>query len=489
VRSKLVGACVLALALLVPTACGGSALSPKQVLAANQAVSGQGAGMSSDTTGTSTDTGTPTGTDAGTPGSTAVDAPSGAATGAAATGGGAGASGGSGGGGGHSSTPAGGGVKAGSCAGFKNQTGITDSTITIGNASDISGPVPGLFTAVQQAVAAYVQYFNSTSNICGRKLSLIKFDTRTDAGADQQAYAKLCDQAFAAVGSMSAFDSGGAATAQGCSIPDIRTAAVTATRNACTTCFGTQATGAYEMSNAPADFFVKNYHDASQAAAFLYLNAGAAAENGKTQQKVEEMRGMKFLYSAGIDVAEFNYGPYVQAMKSKGVKWVQFLGGEPQAVRLAQAMQSAGFKPDVYLLDPTGYDPNYVKSAGSAAEGTIVFINFAPFTDNIPELNLYKKWLQQVAPGSVPTFFGEFAWSAAKLFVEQAVALGGQLTRASLVQKVSQVNNWTGGGMHGPMMVGQKHAPSCVRFLQLKGGQWTPLGGTSYMCNGYTKAQ
>jgi len=39
------------------------------------------------------------------------------------------------------------------------------------------------------------------------------------------------------------------------------------------------------------------------------------------------------------------------------------------------------------------------------------------------------------------------------------------------------------------MMVGQKHAPSCVRFLQLKGGQWTPLGGTSYMCNGYTKAQ
>jgi len=334
-----------------------------------------------------------------------------------------------------------------------------------------------------------VQYFNSTSNICGRKLSLIKFDTRTDAGADQQAYAKLCDQAFAAVGSMSAFDSGGAATAQGCGIPDIRTAAVTATRNACTTCFGAQATGAYEMSNAPADFFVKNYHDASQAAAFLYLNAGAAAENGKTQQKVEEMRGMKFLYSAGIDVAEFNYGPYVQAMKSKGVRWVQFLGGEPQAVRLAQAMQSAGFKPDVYLLDPTGYDPNYVKSAGSAGDGTIVFINFAPFDSNIPELNLYKKWLQQVAPGAVPTFFGEFAWSAAKLFVEQAVALGGQLTRASLVQKVSQVNNWTGGGMHGPMMVGAKHAPSCVRFLQLKSGQWTPLGGTNYMCNGYTRAQ
>jgi ABC-type branched-subunit amino acid transport system substrate-binding protein len=82
----------------------------------------------------------------------------------------------------------GGGDKA-SCDGFQNGPGISDSEVTIGNASDISGPVPGLFESSQDAVKAYVAYFNSSSDICGRKLKLVTYDSRTDAGADQANYA------------------------------------------------------------------------------------------------------------------------------------------------------------------------------------------------------------------------------------------------------------------------------------------------------------
>ncbi|MCW2801745.1 MAG: amino acid/amide transporter substrate-binding protein family [Aeromicrobium sp.] len=456
---RLAGVGLVVLALLLAAACGGSQLSPKYVLGVNGQAGGVNAG---DTTGTG--------------------------GGAAGTGdtknGGGDASGGTSGGGASGSIP---GVKSASCAGFKNQKGITDKTITIGNSSDISGPVPGLFTSAQQATKAYVQYFNATSSICGRKLVLTTLDSRTDAGADQQSYAKLCESTFAAVGSMSAFDSGGAATAQSCGLPDIRTAAVTATRNACSTCFGAQATGAREFSNEVPDFFVKNYHAASQKAAFLYLNAGASAENAVTQQKIETRRGMKFVYSSGIDVAEFNYGPYVQQLKSKGVRWVQFIGGYQQAVRLAQAMQSASFKPDVMFFDPTVYDAGFVKSGGSAIEGTITFTNFTPFEQSQPEVNLYKQWLQQVAPGATPTFFGLFAWSATKLFVAESLGLGGKLTRASLVAKVKGVHAWTANGAHGPMDVGGKHSPSCVRFLQLHNGRWVPLKGTAYVCHGAGK--
>jgi ABC-type branched-subunit amino acid transport system substrate-binding protein len=475
----MVAAGVVALALVVPAACGGSELSPKEVLAANEAVLGN-QGAATGTTGTTGDTGT-TGTGTTGTGTTGTGTTGTGSTGTAGTAGTSGTSGGNGG-------AAAAGVKAGSCAGFKNQTGITDKTIQIGNSSDISGPVPGLFSSSQQATKAYVAYFNSTSSICGRKLALTNLDSRTDAGADQQAYQKLCESTFAAVGSMSAFDSGGAATAQSCGLPDIRSAAVTATRNACSTCFGAESSGSHEFSNSVPDFFVKNYRDASQKAAFLYLNAGAAAENGKTQQAVEAQRGMKFVYSSAIDVAEFNYGPYVQQMKDKGVRWVQFLGGYQQAVRLAQAMQAASFKPDIFLLDPTAYDAGFVKSGGSAVEGTVIFIMFTPFEVNQAEVNRYKQWLQQVAPGANPTFFGLFSWSAAKLFVEQAVALGGQLTRASLVARLKGINNWTAGGAHGPMMIAGKHAPSCIRFLKLTGGTWKPLGSTSYTCHGYSKA-
>ncbi len=471
--------------LFTVTACGGSALDPKYVRAANEAVSGNSGGG-----GTGAGPLTPTGQDpvTGAPVDPAapVDPGSGTGTGTG-TGGGpvtTGNAGGAGGGGGTAPLP---GTRAASCAGFKNGPGITDKVIKIGNSSDISGPVPGLFRAPQTATRAYVAYFNRTSSICGRKLELITLDSRTDAGADQQSTQKLCEQVFAAVGSLSAFDSGGAQTAQGCGLPDVRATATTAQRNRCTTCFGAQATGANEYSNGIPDFFVKNYPEASQKAAFLYLNAGASAENGKTQIAVETKRGMKFLYTSPIDVADFNYGPYVQQMKSKGVEYVQFIGGYQQAVRLAQAMQSGDFKPQVRHFDQTTDDPGYLKSGGSAVEGNITSLTYKPLYESQPELNLYKQWLQQVAPGESPNAFGMYGWSASKLFVEQALALGGKLTRASLVASLTKVKGWTGGGMHGPMDVGGKHTADCVRFQVVKNGKFVSIGGTRFLCTGITK--
>ena len=487
-RSKLVGACLVGLSLLVPTACGGSQISPKEALAANQDVLGQGAGTSTGTSGESGTAGT-TG-DATTTGTgDAATGGTGATGGTAASGGGAtGATGGTAtSGGGQGGTAAGAGVKAGSCTGFKNQTGITDSTITIGNSSDISGPVPGLFTAAQQATKAYVEYFNRTSSICGRKLQLVTYDSKTDAGADQQAYTKLCDGVFAAVGSMSAFDSGGAPTAQACGLPDIRTAAVTLARNDCSTCFGVQATGRGEYQNEVYDYWRRTNKAATEKAAFLYLNAGAAAENARTQMAVGRKRGMNWVYTAAIDVAAFNYGPYVQQMKSKGVQFVQFLGAYQQSARLAQAMQAGGFKPAVLMYDPSIYEPGFIKQGGSATDGAKFFVNFTPLYEHQPELDLYKKWLQQVAPGAQPTFFGLFAWSATKLFVEKSIQLGGRLNRASLVSAIHGTNGWTGGGSHAPMSVGSKHPPVCVRWMQVKGGQFTSFT-SKYVCGGYTLA-
>ncbi|WP_435746441.1 ABC transporter substrate-binding protein [Nocardioides sp. SYSU DS0663] len=381
-----------------------------------------------------------------------------------------------------------GGTKAGSCEGFKNTTGITDSTITIGNASDISGPVPGIFEAAQDAVKAYVAYFNASSKICGRQLALKAYDSRTDAGADQQAYSDACDNTFAVIGSMSAFDSGGAAVAEDCGLPDVRSAAVTNERQACSTCFGAQSTVATEFQNAVPDYVLKNFKAASQNAAMLYINAGAAAENGKLQAQAMTKRGMKFTYVKPIDIAEFNYAPYVQQMKDAGVKYVQMIAQPAQFVRLADAMKQQGFKPDVFMIDPSAYDSEYVKSGGDAADGTTVFLNFTPFAEasSNKEMQLYTSWLQQVKPGAEPSFFGVFAWSAARLFAERATALGAKLTRPAFVAEMKKVDNWTANGMHSPQRPGPKRTGECWRFIKLDGGTWSPVGGTKYQCSGTT---
>ena len=119
--------------------------------------------------------------------------------------------------------------------------------------------------------------------------------------------------------------------------------------------------------------------------------------------------------------------------------------------------------------------------------GVKFFVNFTPLYEHQTELDLYKKWLNQVAPGASPTFFGLFAWSAAKLFVQKSVQLGGKLTRASLVSAVLHTNDWTGGGMHAPMVVGAKHPPVCVRWMTVTNGKFTSFT-PKYICGGYTKA-
>ena len=379
-------------------------------------------------------------------------------------------------------------AKGTDCSGIEDGTGLTQDTLTIGNATDISGPVPGLFEESQKATQAFVAYFNASGGtICGRRLELVTYDTRTDGSADQQAAARACDEVFAMVGSMSAFDSGGAATTEDCGLPDVRAITTTAQRTACPVCYAAQPAGPTEFQNAVPDFIMRNY-DGGQKAAMLYLQGGAATENGPSQVKFSEERGMEFVYVQSIPTSEFNYAPYVQAMKDRGVETIQFVGANPFFGRLAQAMQQQGYQPDLYLLDPTAYSPQYTESGGDAVVGTVAFLNFLPFEEAAgnDEMQLYLQWLERVSPGSDPGFFGLFAWSATRLFVEQAAALGGDLSRTSLIRAMGEVEGWTANGLHSPQHVASKRIGDCWRFVRWDGQVWEPLEGTRYQCHGTT---
>ncbi len=455
----------------------GSSTVPGQ--AQGEVVSGAGVvgGDSSDPTGTSPVPGAPAGS---APGSAPVGGTSRTDGGTTAPGGAA-------------PTPtgesaAGGGGEAGGCEGFTNQTGITDKTITIANASDISGPVPGLMQAGQDAVRAYAAYFNATSDICGRKLEVLLLDSRTDAAADQLAYTKACEQAFAAVGSMSAFDSGGAATAQACGLPDLRSASASLERSRCTTCFGAMSLKANEFENSVPDWIKANHPVGAKKAAYVWINAGAVPANANYQADAMEKQGLKFLIRQGIDISEFNYAPYVQELKDAGIEYLQFLGSAAHAVRMAQAMQQQGFKPDLFMMTQPMYEQGYIKQAGAAAEDTHIFITHVPFEEasTSPEVSLYLSWLRQVNPSAEPTSYGLFAWSAARLFVEQATALGGKLSRPTLLASLKQVKNWTANDAHAPQNVGAKRTSECWRFIKVANGSWTSVGDRKYACNGTT---
>lgn len=463
---------------LLLTACGGSTLNAREVALANQ----EALGLTPASGAAADPVGEPTPGTGGVPGTAhqpvgTVDPTGGATRDVSAPGGTPVEDRGSGAG----SPPATGGAKAGSCAGFRNQTGIDDSTITLANVADTSGPVPGIFTSAQLATKAYVQYFNATSTICGRKLAVLPLDSRTDAGGDNTAWQKACEKAFMGVGSMSAFDSGGAATTQRCGIPDLRAVQTNEARTSCTTCFATESSGNGLYNTAAPVYWLRHHHGQTQNAAMMYVNEAASVSNAEDEVRAQTRLGWKFVYTAKFDVAEFNFAPYAQAMKKKGVQLVQFFGATTMAVSLAQAFAQADFHPQLWVNSAI-YDQTYA-GAGSPVDGTIVFIDFLPLEDvaRSPEMQLYQRWLQQVSPGARMTYFGLFAWSAARLAVQQMTRLGGRLSRPAMNAALRSVHAWTANGLHPAMDVGGKRPATCWRFVQLHGGRWHDYGG-GYTC-------
>jgi hypothetical protein len=71
--------------------------------------------------------------------------------------------------------------------------------------------------------------------------------------------------------------------------------------------------------------------------------------------------------------------------------------------------------------------------------------------------------------------------------VEKAAALGGRLSRSALVDAVRRTDDWTSNDLTSPQHVGPKRTGECWRFIELEGGTWRPVGGTTYRCSGTTR--
>src|SRR4029079_11648354 len=103
------------------------------------------------------------------------------------------------------------------------------------------------------------------------------------------------------------------------------------------------------------EFIKKNYPDAAAHAGLLYLNAGAAAENGPVEVREMTKQGLHFDVTQAIDVSEFNYAPYAQQLKDKGVKVVLWVGSYQHSLTLEQAMQQIRYNTDLYMTRDTCY--------------------------------------------------------------------------------------------------------------------------------------
>ena len=236
---------------------------------------------------------------------------------------------------------------------------------------------------------------------------------------------------------MSAFDLGGARKTQQCGLPDLRVRALSRERRDCRTCFSVHPLGRRLPAAIP-DRLVDDHPRASKKVGLVWLDSGSNARVAADERTAWKRRGVKYVYATGIEPVEFNYVPYVIALREAGAKVVRFVGEWQFALRLAQTMRQEGYTPEAFVVDESSYQGDYLEQGGTAVRTvhSRVFLDSTPFEEKRtnPELRLYLRWLEQTAPGAEPTTVGLFAWSAARLFTETAISLGGDLTRARLVE-------------------------------------------------------
>jgi ABC-type branched-subunit amino acid transport system substrate-binding protein len=374
--------------------------------------------------------------------------------------------------------------------GGSTDTGVTADKIVISNVSDISGAVPGLFKDAQDAVKAYVAYFTAREGtIYGRRLELLPLDSRLDTGAARSESIKACRESFAGVGSVSAFDQGAAPVIRDCGLPDIRGLATTDEMKSVPNAYPTFAAGQPgHRGMANYAWAARRFPNAVKEAGFLYSDGDVTRQVAQQDiEAAEKLHGYDFVYEGAIGVSETNYSTFVQQMKSKGVRYVTFVGAYQQAAALAKEMKRQGFTPDIYEPTVTAYTPDYLQVAGDAAENTYVPVpaSLVEELQGNADLTLYAQFLNQVEPGARPTVIGQYAWGAARLFVEQAKAIGPNLTRETLLARLAGVRSFDGGGLYPKQDVGGKNINDCTVIVQVRGGKFVrvlPPEPRTFMC-------
>jgi ABC-type branched-subunit amino acid transport system substrate-binding protein len=462
---------------LVCTACG-ARLTAAQLAAAN-ASNNNGSGNGSGT-GSGTKVGTTTTTAAGLAGTAGSAGSAATGGGSAATGGGSAATGGGGGG-------ASGPVCPNGAPG--SGPGVTPSTITIGNISTVTGPVPGLFTSARLGTQAFVAYQNSIGGVCGRKLTLASGDDNMEEAQNSTAVQSMASQVLAFVGSFSVADDGGGAAIASANVPDIGEALTPARFNLPQNFSPQPQPGGF--IGGPFQYFAQKFGPSvTQHMAILEEDQSTAQTQGTAQEKVMQSLGYKFIYSAdSISPTTTDFGSYIAAMKAAGVTGLIFEATAAIYGAMASQMYAAGYTIPFANWGAPAYDPQFVATGGPGANGSILEQTLAMYEGQdaatIPEVALFDKWYSTVSGGQTPTIYAAYGWLSGMIFV-QGINAGGAPTRAALFNGLKTITNFDGAGLLAPSNPAGKVPPTCYIIIDVTNGKFvrdsaTPSGFT---CNG-----
>jgi ABC-type branched-subunit amino acid transport system substrate-binding protein len=359
----------------------------------------------------------------------------------------------------------------------------------VGNIASISGVAPGLTESARQATQAWAAYVNSQGGICGRQIKVQPFDDGNDSGTNYADAQQACASDFAMVGNASGFDDGSAQAVGACGIPTMAGEVSTAAAGNTADIFGASPGNGHYYQLGPANYLKATYPNAIQHAAMIYLNVSATQVNASHEVAANTSAGFKYVYNTSTTPTNANYAANVQAMQSAGVQYVTEYSDDSSAERLLQSMQQANFNPQVVDWFSEEYSPQFAQQTQPESNGDLVLMSATDAYEEAssnPGMQLFLKWLNEVAPSANHDIFGILAWSAGLAFEQAAKAVGPNLTRPALIAQLKNITSWTGGGITPPVNIGQKIPSKCFAYFKINNGAFQrvyPTAPNTFDCN------
>ena len=374
--------------------------------------------------------------------------------------------------------------------GGATDVGVTPNSITVGNISTLTGPVPGLFAGAVNGTDAFFAYQNSQGGVFGRQLKVNAGDDQFDCGINRSLTEANAAKAFAFVGSFSLYDNCGADVFNANpALPDVHNALSREAGHEANN-FSSQplrtgsATGEFQ-------YFKNKYPDAIKASASLVGDVQAARDSWTGISKVMTDMGYNFTYTRLYEPTETDFTPDIVQMQSKGVKSLVLVAADVKSIaRIAQAADQQHWHPTFTLLGASAYDPTLLQLAQSQVEGDWLYIPAAMYLgedrSSNREVDLFQTWLKRTHPNDPVDLFAVYGWESARLFVQALQAAGPQAKRATLIAALKNIHQFDSNGLLQAGDPAGKNPCVCYVIADIKGGKFVraPDSASGYRCDG-----
>ena len=368
-------------------------------------------------------------------------------------------------------------------------TGITPTSVTVGNVSIISGPVPGLFEGASVGVKAYFDYINSKGGVDGRTL---KVDAKDDAFSGQQNETETQEAVnsdFAMVGSFSLFDGYGCkALAADPAVPDV---SVTLDPNAGALPNDFSADPTVLGSSLGPWQYYKKLFPKDTTIGSIVSDTTSAEDQLNGELAAAKSVGYKVAYVDDINPLQNNFTTDVINMRSKGVTAVDLTGIDWQdAAIFVENANTQNWHPGLIFSGGPVYADQFISHAGGPAAtngimiGQVFPLYLGEDASVLPADKLFLQYTKKVNSSWVPDLYTLFGWASAQLFVQALQAAGPHPTRGAVITQLKKITNFDASGMVSPTNPAQKKPSGCFMMATIKNGKYVRVMPKSgYDCN------